>query len=125
MGYNSLKHWGDIKLQTHYINNFYPSIAINNFPPYFLALITGAPLVSLFAFTQPGFTNLYWLAGSSSLIMLLRRYYQWNHPAQIIAFWLLYFLTHPEAKTFIQKRLVFLQVVFSICLIAVLPVTAD
>ncbi len=110
--YHSSKNWADIKLQSLYINNFSPWIILNNIPPYFLALLLGAPLVVIFTFLNPSVRNLYFTAAVSAGIMLLRRYFYWNHPQQIIVFMMLYFFTDSKAKIFLQKKYVFLQLIF-------------
>ncbi len=121
--YHTIKQWGDIKLQTQYISNFSPSIILNNFPIFFIAVLLGAPLVAFFAFVYPSISNVFWLAGFSSLIMLSRRYFYWNHPQQIIVFWMLYFFSHQKSKEFLQKRFILLQIIFSLFLVNLLPVT--
>lgn len=122
ISYHSFKNWSDIKLQSSYINNFSPWILLNNFPPYFLALLLGAPIVIIFAFLNPSWKNLYFISGISAGIMLLRRYFYWNHPQQIIVFLMLYFFTSPKAKVFLKNKYIFLQLIFSICLLALLPI---
>ena len=118
--YNTIKQWGDIKLQVAHINSFPPQIVLYNFPYYFVAILLSAPLIVLFSLSNPSITSLFWIAALSCFVMLIRRYFYWNHPQQIVAFLMLYFFTHPQSKNVIHLRYIFLQIIFSICLIALL-----
>lgn len=122
--YHSLKQWVDFKLHLPYISNLSPQIILNNFPPYLMAIIMGAPIIAIFSFLYPSFTNLFWLCGFSCLIMLLRRYFCWNHSQQIITFWMLYFFSHPNIHKILQKRFMLLQSIFFFSLIVLLPINS-
>lgn len=120
--YHSLKNWADIKLQFTYINSVIPTNVFQNFPYYFLALLLGAPLITIFAILNPAFKNIFYLAAFSAFLMLLRRYFYWNHPQQIIMFFALYFFSNEKAKMLITKRNILIHVAIFVSIIAIMPI---
>lgn len=120
--YHGMKHWTELRLQLRYVNNFSPLVFTNNFLIYLLAVVLGAPLIALFAILNPQFTNLFWITSLSSIFILSRRYFYWNHVQQIISFLLLFVFTHPKAKEFLKWRFIILQIIFSVFLFNFLPV---
>ncbi len=122
--YHGIKHWEEIKLQLRYVNNTSPLIFINNFAIYLFAALLGAPLLLLFTFLNPQINNLFLLTAISSMLILSRRYFYWNHVQQIVSFLLLFLFTHPKAREFLQLRSVALQVLFTFIIIIFLPITA-
>ncbi|EKE14784.1 MAG: hypothetical protein ACD_12C00306G0001, partial [uncultured bacterium] len=122
VSYHSFKNWVDIKLQFAYINSVIPTGIIYNFPYYFLALILGAPIITVFSILNPSLRNIFFLTALSALAMLLRRYFYWNHPQQVIMFLALYFFSSEKAKIFIIKGNILIQVAIFISIIMILPI---
>lgn len=119
--YHYLKNFGDFKLHTQYINDLTGKAIITNFPYYFFAISLGAPIIAIFSYLNPNFRNIYFLCALSALIMLLRRYFYWNHPQQVISFLMLYFFSHPKSISWIKSKYAFLQLIFSISLLLIMP----
>lgn len=119
--YLSFKNWGDLKLQAPYVDDFSVTSAAYQFPYFFVTFVIGAPIVGIFYFLRPSF-NIFWLMTLSALLMLTRRYFYWNHVQQIIVFAMAYFMTHRLAPKFLEFRPLSLQLVFTVCLLAILPI---
>jgi len=122
VSYHSFKNWVDIKLQFAYINSVIPIGIVYNFPYYFLALILGAPIITVFSILNPSFRNIFFLAALSALVMLLRRYFYWNHPQQVIMFLALYFFSSEKAKFFINKGNILIQAAIFVSIILIFPI---
>lgn len=122
--YQYLKNWGDIKLQSSYSSSFLTVEKVtSNLPPFIISLLLGAPLVVLFFINYPSISNIFTLAGISSLLILTRHYFYWHYPLQIIPFLTLYAFTHQKAKEFFKLRALTLQFILSLSVITLLPVT--
>ena len=122
ISYHSFKNWVDIKLQFAYINSIIPTGAFTIFPYYFLALLLGAPIITVFAILNASFKNIFFLAALSVLIMLLRRYFYWNHSQQVIMFLALYFFSSEKAKLFINKGNILIQAAIFVSIITIFPI---
>ena len=124
LSYHSFKNWVDIKLQFAYIDSVIPTSIVYNFPYYFLVLILGAPIITVFSILNPSFRNIFFLAAFGALIMLLRRYFYWNHPQQILMFLALYFFSSEKAKLFINKGNLLIQAAIFVSIISIFPIYA-
>jgi len=124
IAYHSSKNWADIKLQFGYINDIIPTGIVSNFPYYFLALILGAPIITMFSILNLSFRNIFFLTALSALFMLLRRYFYWNHPQQIIMFLALYFFSNEKAKLFITRGNILIQAAIFMSVILIFPIYA-
>lgn len=119
--YLSFKNWGDLALQIPYIDDFSVAKASHYFYFYFFVFLVGAPIVAIFYFLKPS-VNIFWIIALSAFIMLIRRYFYWNHSQQIIIFALAYVLTHKEASKFLNFKTLTLQFIFAISILSILPI---
>lgn len=122
--YHYSKSFMEIKLQFPYVNSVSIFDFTGAYPFFFLAVLLGAPLVSVFSFINISIKNIFFLSALSVFFILLRRYFYWNHSQQIIVFLFLYAFTHPKAKNFFSVKAIILQLLISLSIIIVLPITA-
>lgn len=120
--YHAIKDWADIRLQAAYNSHFSPLYLLSNVPFFTVSLTLGAPLFLWFVLANFSISNLFLLASISAFAMLLRRYFFWHYPVQILPFLILYAFTHKNALTFFSWRRIIAQSVLMLVVINLLPV---
>lgn len=120
--YHFIKNWADIRLQSAYNTQFNPLYLLSNLPFFMITLGLGTPLLLWFVFSNFSFSNLFILASFSALVMMLRRYFFWHYPVQIVPFLVLYAFTHKNALVFFSWRRIIVQLTLMIALIHLLPI---
>lgn len=124
--YNSIKNWNDFSLQVPSLSLGSTSVTtyFHILNMYLIAIIISAPIIVLFSFLYPSYTNLFWLCGISAFLILSKRHFYWNHPQQIISMFMLYFFSSIKANKLIKYKYLILQSIFCVGFFILVPVNS-